>query len=147
MKNEPIKPGMPFSNSAIAAYLDKQIDALRGRKTQREIASETGYTRPNIISMFKRGETKVPLDKIPALAKALEADPAHLFRLGVEQYWPGISDTVRQIFGSLAAATTNEEEIILTKWRAATKNMNPGPSARTSAAIDKMLKELFGAQA
>ena len=40
--------------------------------------------------MFKRGEVKVPLNKIPLLAKAINADPAHLFRLALEQYWPGL---------------------------------------------------------
>jgi hypothetical protein len=29
----------------------------------------------------------VPLDKIPLLAKALGVDPAHMFRLALEQYW------------------------------------------------------------
>src|ERR1700674_5610566 len=127
MKTESTKPGMPFANTAIAIYLDKQIDALKGAKTQREIASEIGYDRPNMISMFKRGESKVPFEKIPALAKALKVDPAHLFRLALEQSWPGMHDTIDQIFGSLSAASSNEEEIILTKWRAATANKDPGP--------------------
>ncbi|MGZ9053126.1 MAG: helix-turn-helix domain-containing protein [Rhodoplanes sp.] len=65
--------------------MNKQITAISGVKSQREIAAELGYERPNIISMMKRGETKLPLDKVPALAKALHVDPAHLFRLALEQ--------------------------------------------------------------
>lgn len=56
------KPGMPYSETSMARYLTKQIDALSGIKNQREIAAEIGYDKPNMISMFKRGETKVPLD-------------------------------------------------------------------------------------
>jgi transcriptional regulator with XRE-family HTH domain len=82
------KPGMPFADSAIAKYIDKKIDELKGVKTQREIAAEIDYDKPNMISMFKRGEARVPLDKIPLLAKALGVDPAHMFRLALEQYWP-----------------------------------------------------------
>src|SRR6202051_1152482 len=74
--------------SAIAKYIDKKIDELKGVKTQREIAQEAGYETPNIISMIKRGESRVPLEKIPLLAKALGVDPAHMFRLAMEQYWP-----------------------------------------------------------
>src|SRR5271168_2244911 len=81
------KPGMPFADSAIAKYIDKKIHELKGVKTQREIAQEVGYETPNIISMFKRGESKLPLNKIPLLSKALGVDPAHMFRLALEQYW------------------------------------------------------------
>jgi hypothetical protein len=61
--------------------------------------------------MFKHGEVKVPLDKIPALAKAIEADPGHLFRLALEQYWPELAATVAEIFGRVV--TANEEEILI----------------------------------
>src|SRR5580704_11911538 len=92
--NEDMKPGMPFAGSSIAKYLDKQIDALKGVKTQREIAAEIGYDKPNMISMFKHAEVKAPLDKIPSLAKALHVDPAHLFRLALEQYWPTLGPAI-----------------------------------------------------
>ena len=71
MKKISKKPGMPFADSAIAKYIDKKIDELKGEKTQREIAAEIGNDKPNLISMFKRGESKVPLEKIPLLSKAL----------------------------------------------------------------------------
>src|SRR5271157_5534513 len=99
---------MPFANSSIAKYLDRRIDNLKGVKTQREIAVEIGYEKPNMISMFKRGETKVPLDKIPLLAKALHVDPAHLFRMAMEQQWPGMKETVDTIFKNVAS--DNEAE-------------------------------------
>ena len=132
---------MPFADSAIARYLDKQIDALKGVKTQREIATEIGYEKPNMVSMFKRGEAKVPLDKIPLLAKALHADPAHLFRLALEQYWPDLGATIGAIFGRMASE--NEEEIILKKWRAATSNTDPAPTHLIGVAVDKMLEDAF----
>ena len=137
---EPQKPGMPFANSAIARYLDKQIEALRGDKTQREIAIEIGYDKPNMISMFKRGEAKVPLDKIPLLAKALHLDPTHLFRLALEQYWPNMGDMIAKIFGRIASE--NEEAILLRKWRTATDNMDPAPSPALEEAVDRLIREV-----
>ena len=49
LKKSQKKPGMPFADSAIAKYIDKKIDELKGVKTQREIAAEIGYDMPNII--------------------------------------------------------------------------------------------------
>jgi transcriptional regulator with XRE-family HTH domain len=93
---------LPFEDSRIAVFLRKQIAALESIKTQREIASEIGYDKPNILSMFKRGEAKIPLEKIPALAKALHVDPAFLFRLAMEQYWPKAEKAIADVFGSIA---------------------------------------------
>ncbi len=142
MTTEPTKPGMPFANSAIAKFLDAQIDHLKGVKTQREIAVEIGYDKPNMISMFKRGEAKVPLEKIPLLAKALGVDAGHLFRLALEQYWHGEGKLILDIFGRIA--TENEEIVLLKKWRVASRDMDPASSARIEAAVDTMLEDLFG---
>jgi transcriptional regulator with XRE-family HTH domain len=137
------RPGHPHAQSAIARFLDQRIEELRGRRTQREIAAEAGYTRPNILSMLKSGETKVPLDKIPALAKALEADPAHLFRLGMADRWPELASIIDGIFGK-QMASANEVAILLTKWRTATSNTDPAPSSQIDAAVDEMLAAVSG---
>ena len=137
------RPGMPHANSALAKFLDKRIHALKGVKTQREIAAEIGYDKPNILSMFKRGESKVPLEKIPALARALSADPTHLFRLGFEGHWPDLRGVIEEVFGR-QMATRNEDEIFLTKWRAITGDMDPAANAKVQAAVDRMFAEIAG---
>ena len=144
VKKSQKKPGMPFADSAIAKYIDKKIDELKGVKTQREIAAEIGYEMPNIISMFKRGESRVPLNKIPLLSKALGVDPAHMFRLALEQYWPNRGDIIEKLFGRLASE--NEEEILLKPWRTATRNADPETSVKIQAAIAKMIESLWGKQ-
>ena len=137
------RPGHPQANSAIAIYLDKRISELRGVKTQREIAAAAGYDRPNILSMFKTGETKVPLDKIPALARALDADPAHMFRLAMIDQWPELARVIGAVFGR-QMASENETAIFLTKWRAATGNADPAPNAQTVGAVEEMLVAIAG---
>ena len=124
------KAGMPYAETPIAQYFTKQIDALSGVKTQREIAAEIGYDKPNMISLLKRGETKVPLDKIPALAKALHVDPAHLFRLAMEQQWPGMKAVVDEIFKN--SASDNKTETLLKPWREITKERDPSPTSRAA---------------
>lgn len=135
------RPGLAFAHNALARYLDKRIAELRGVRTQREIAAEAGFARPNIISMFKSGESKVPLDRIPALARALDADPAHLFRLAAIDVWPELAPVVDEVFGR-QLASKHEAAIFLTKWRKATGNMDPAPNAQIEAAVDAMLADL-----
>lgn len=60
----------------------------RTGKTQRQIASEIGYDKPNIITMFKTGITRVPLGRVPRLAASLDLDAPKLVRLWFEQYEP-----------------------------------------------------------
>ena len=133
------EPARPFADTKTANFIDQRIEHLKSVKSQRDIALAMGFKTPNVLSMIKRGEMKVPLEKIPALAKALDVDPAHLFRLALEQYWPDLGSMISEIFGALA--TSNEEAIFLTKWRAATENMDPAPNARIDAAIGRMLDE------
>jgi len=75
-----------ISRKTVAQYLTFHIN--NSEKTQRQIALEIGYTKPNIISMFKQGATKLPLDKIGPLAKALEIAPDDLFLKVMTEYMP-----------------------------------------------------------
>lgn len=75
-----------ISRKTVAQYLTFHIN--NSEKTQREIALEIGYTKPNIITMFKQGATKLPLDKIGPLAKALEIAPDDLFFKVMTEYMP-----------------------------------------------------------
>ena len=97
MKKSQKKPGMPFADSAIAKYIDKKIDELKGVKTQREIAAEVGYEMPNIISMFKRGESKVPLQKIPLLSQSARGRSGAHVSLGAGAILAGQKRNYRQI--------------------------------------------------
>ncbi len=80
------------------------------RKTQIDIAIEVGYDKPNMITMWKNGTATMPLEKIPAAAKALELDPAFLTRLAMAQYWPNAAAVISQVFGTVL--TANERALI-----------------------------------
>jgi len=107
-------------------------------KSQTEIANEVGYDKPNMISMIKIGATRVPLEKIPALAKALEVDAALLFRLALEQYWPGLDHTIFEIFGTVL--TKNEREII-----EAIRSCSDGADPELTPDRNLMVKAMFDA--
>lgn len=112
----------PFAATRMTEFLQRTLDKLKDETTHTEIAHKLGYPKSNIISMFKTGETKVPLDKIPDLAEALHVDVAHLMRLGLEQYWPERMGVITEVFSRMV--TANEMEL-LEEIRRRTKNTDP----------------------
>lgn len=99
-------------------------------KTQREIAQECGFEFPNIITMFKNGSTKLPLNRIGALAKALDADPAHLLRLAMYEYMPDTWEAIENIMQS--TVLTANELALIRSYREVTGN-----SDAVAVVIDK----------
>lgn len=80
-------------------------------KTQREIAEECGFESSNIITMFKTGATKLPLNRVGPLAKAIDVDPAHLLRLVMLEYAPETWLSIEDIMQS-TVLTANELELV-----------------------------------
>lgn len=102
------------SNITVASYLTSQIDLVvgSGEKTQKQIAAELGYTKPNIITMFKQGLTNLPINKVEAMAKAIHADPVYLLRLALQEYMPEGYETINKILGETAMYSDIEKAII-----------------------------------
>jgi len=131
-------PKKPYENSRMTKYLVRRILELRPRKTQSAIATEAGFVNVNMLSMIKNGTNKLPLDRVPGLAKGLECDPAYLFLLALEQVFGSSAEaTIRQIFGTLP---TRNEVQWLQALREASDNSDPNLTARAHRA----LREIFG---
>jgi len=128
----------PFQNTATARLIADRVRDLSHRKTQAEIASEAGFANANMLSMLKSGKNKVPLDRVPSLAKALEVDPAYLMRLALDQA-VGVTaaKAITEIFGTPA---TENERGWLTEIRDASDNTDPRLTARSRTA----LRAIFG---
>lgn len=79
------------NETAVAIFLTKHVKKCKDRgKSSREIAAEVGYKNANNITMIKQGLSKVPLEKAPALAKALDVNPAEFVQLCITEYFPGV---------------------------------------------------------
>jgi len=127
----------PYADTALCKFVTKQIAALSGVKSQREIAAEVGYDRPNIISMIKNGVTALPLDKVPAFAKALDVDPRHLFRLALEQNHPEIARVAHEIFGNVVS---DNEMALVRMFREVTGDRDPRPETLLLKSIEDAFK-------
>lgn len=125
--------GNPYEGSAFSRFLTKRVLELRTVKSQRDIAIEAGFVNPNMMSLLKSGRTKMPLDRVPALAKALDCDARRLFLLALQQ---GGNETtlsaVEKIFGTVV--TRNEVEWI-EEIRDASGNGDPRLTARSRTAL------------
>ena len=97
-------------SSNTAKLIEGAIKRLEGRKTQAQVAREAGFPRANMLSMIKYGKSHLPLQRVPALAEALEIEPALLFRLALSENWPGYERVVLRIFGDVL--TMDEREMI-----------------------------------
>jgi hypothetical protein len=88
----------PHAHTAVCRLLNERITALAHAKSVSDITFELGYTRPNYFLMILNGDTKLPLDKVQPLAKALQVDQKLLFRLALEAHFPSLSAFLEEIF-------------------------------------------------
>lgn len=130
--------GRPNANTEIAKFMDGRIDQLKGRKSQKDIAVQAGFINVNVLSMMKSGATKVPFDRVPGLARALECDPARLFLLALEQYFESSAlVAIKQIFGTVVS----ENEI---SWIEALRKASDNTDPHLTAKRAKILRAIFG---
>jgi len=123
----------PYSDSRLSEFITRRVLELRPRKSQLEIAAEAGFINPNMMSMLKNGATKVPLDRVPALARALDTDPRYLFRLALEQSGDETArSAVEEIFGTIVS---KNEVGWLEELRDASDNSDPTLTARLRSTI------------
>lgn len=131
-------PKKPYEDTRLAKFISRRIMELRPRKSQIEIAVEAGFVSRNMLSMLKGGASKLPVDRVPSLAKALDCDPAYLLRLTLEQIeGDTAADALMEIMGT---AVTENEKAWLHEIRAASDNTDPRMTTRSRAAI----RAIFG---
>jgi transcriptional regulator with XRE-family HTH domain len=128
----------PHENTKLAKYVERRVLELKSTKSQLQIANEAGFPNPNMVSLIKNGSSKLALDRVPSMARALECDPAYLLRLTLEQQEGSTaSQALIEIFGT--PVTTNELgwlEVI----REASGNSDPRVTTRSQATI----RAIFG---
>lgn len=123
----------PHADTRLAKFVEKRVLELRPRKNQIEIATEAGFVNPNMVTMIKSGAAKLALDRVPALAAALECDPKLLFRLTLEQTWGSTtSRTIDEIFGTVV---TRNEVAWLEEIRDASDKSDPTLTLRLRSAL------------
>ncbi len=123
----------PHENTKLAKYIERRVLELKARKSQLQIANEAGFPNPNMVSMIKSGTSKLALDRVPSMARAVECDPGYLMRLALDQ---AVGDTAaRAIIEIFGTPVTANELGWLAELRDASDDSDPRTTARSRAAI------------
>jgi len=83
----------------VADYLTAQIDICG--KSQKQIADEVGFPKANVLTMLKHGSTRIPIHRVPALARSLGVNPAKFMRMVLEEYQPEILEAIEGSLGPI----------------------------------------------
>lgn len=78
-----------FDERNVAKILDDALIANPQIK-QKDVAETAGFEKPNVIYMFKKGLSKVPLDKAARVGKALGLDPREFWFKCLKEYQPDV---------------------------------------------------------
>jgi len=105
--------------------------------SQKEVAEKVGFKNQNMITMIKNGDAKLALDRVPAMAKALDIDPVYLFRLALEQTFDAVS--VQQLMDILGSGRSANEEQIIGRIRELAGDDDPALTEE----LDNRLKTAF----
>lgn len=91
-----------------------------------------------MLAMIKNGSSKLPLDRVPGLARTLDCDSALLFHLALEQLSTDTtSAAITQIF---RAIVTENEAAWLNAIREASDHSDPALTSKAQSAI----RTIFG---
>lgn len=126
----------PYQETGLAKYVEARVLELKHKRSQAEIAEQAGFVNANMVTMIKNGSTKLPLDRVPALAKALDSDPALLLRLALEQSEGKTAATA--IYEIIGQPITKNEMAWILEIRDASGDTDPRLTSRAGAAIRGM---------
>ena len=108
----------------------------RSPKTDEEIARELGYETPVILTMWRNGIVKVPIEKIPALARALNVDAGNLLTRALHDYAPTVLAVLEETFDFMA--TPNERE-----WVKVIRHLSGDSDPRMTKEMRQTIQEHF----
>lgn len=93
--------------TTVAQFFTDLVEATD--KTQEQIAREAGFPHSNVISMIKKGKTRLPMGRIKGVALALGASEFSLLCLCLQEYQPETWELIRPHLSKLAEPTTDHQ--------------------------------------
>jgi DNA-binding Xre family transcriptional regulator len=128
----------PYANTRLAKFLAQRIAELRTKKTQTDISTEAGFRSPNMVAQIKSGANRMPLARVPALARALECDPGELLLLALDQ---NDGDEYRLIEEALRTAITPNESRWIDALRAASGGTDPELTTKSLSGLRAIFRD------
>ncbi|KDP94905.1 hypothetical protein ER13_08580 [Brevundimonas sp. EAKA] len=127
------------SPTPLSEFLDSRWSSLG--LTNAEAADRLGMGAPNMISMWRTGQTPVPLARIPSLAVLLGVDPTEIYRLWLAQQRDRDKEVPADFVELIQRRTVSANEArVVDALRLATKNANPDFSSESIANLVSTLQ-------
>lgn len=89
------------------------------------LANALGYESPKAIQMFKSGDMKLPITKVPALSDALDLNPGLLMRRVLNDVSPEMLQAIEHCLGALCLS--EGEQKLIAAIRKANPSKEPVP--------------------
>lgn len=85
-----------------------QLEAAQATQelTDQQLSDALGFERQIALTLIKTGTMKMPLTKIPALAKALKLDAVDLMRTALHESSPELSEAIAEVFDPMRLTAT-----------------------------------------
>lgn len=118
---------------------ESDVHALVLRAIEKEcisddaIAKACGFSSTAVVKCIKKGDMKIPLTKLPSIAKAVGLDGAHLLRLALNENHPGLLEQIEAMFGTMLISES--EKKLIESYRYITRDTDAAPVVIDRAAV------------
>jgi hypothetical protein len=106
----PHQPGNSMSNinATASTTLVGQMEAAQATQglTDQRLCDLLGIERGIALTLIKAGTMKMPITKIPALAKALKLDAPDLMRIALRESSPGLAEAIEDALNPMHLSAT-----------------------------------------
>ena len=95
-------------NTISPATLIAQLEVAQATQalTDQQLCDALGFERQIALALIKAGTMKMPLAKIPALARVLKLDAAELMRVALSESDPALSAAIEEVFDPMRLSAT-----------------------------------------
>lgn len=93
--------------------------------TDLELANALGYEKGVVVQLMKQGSMRLPINKVHALASALELEPADVLRLSLAEHSPEMLAVIENAFNPLKLTQAERGLVMHLRDLAGDRNVQP----------------------
>jgi hypothetical protein len=97
------------------------------------VAEACSFSSVKFVQQIKQNNMKIPLTKIPSLAKAIGLDENHLLRLALNENHPGLLEQIEAMLGTMLISES--EKKLIESYRYISKDTDATPIVIDRAAV------------
>jgi predicted DNA-binding transcriptional regulator AlpA len=98
-----------FETPALATFLVEHQARLE--KSDEDMAEALGFSRASIYTLIKEGKMKLPISKVPLLARALDVPASDVLTVVLTEYEPESMEVIRKTWKPIQL-TANEKKLV-----------------------------------